>query len=356
MDTRDLRRLELLRLRVGRAPIDVTFGWDNPLQAEVIGDVSCLIFQAISEMHSQWKTVVLHVMGGVKRGWKVEEVFKCSQWPLLESLSFIGDIPCTEIPAAPLLGRMWLRCGFNQADELLVVETCPALTTLGIQCEYAPSLQRLGPALGLQLVELVLMDNPRYFIDKLGPASTLGVFTVLQCLSLYDTRWLHHIEAPALKKLVLTTRYIDYVDPEALRRLHHVQELKLLGYFMTSELAGLKDLSHVKTLAFDTTRYLTKAFEYGIGVRRINSMAVRDLVTIEPPIWPHLERLHFSAALFPGRGSNETAQDVVDFVAMRNARAAGSDEPVVARIIEVVANHAGAPEWLGEKLREITTR
>ena len=352
-DERQLQRLNVLRHRAGAAPIDVVFGWNLREQTEACtGDVSLSIFNGILSLHLRWKTVVMHVMGSAECGWTMDPAFRCSQWPLLESLSLAIDGRHT-LPAAPHLRRMWLDCHRESIEDPFVAEGYPRLTVLCIYCDSVSILRGLAPTVGTHLVELILLDDSHDFVDKLGLASTLGVFPALQCLTLDDVRWVHHIEASNFKKLVLTIRYIERVEPAALRRLHHVRELQLCGSFETRELALLKDLSNITTLTFASPHTLMTAFKYRRELRLINSLALRNLASLEPSIWPHLEHLHFGATIYIHLGQNEVAQDIVDFVAARKARSSILGEPTVARIVTVAVNHPGAPEWLEKRLREL---
>ena len=370
MNERDLLRLELLRSRVRNAPIDVVFGWDHRHEADVCtGGTSILLFDALLELHLQWKSVVLHVVGSVDCDWTTDQVFECLHWPLLESLSLAIDDKLGVIPAAPRMRRMWLDCERKSVEKPFIVGSYPALTMIGIYCDSSPALRSLALALRGQLVELALIDDCDDYVAEVGPEATRIVFPVLQCLTLDDVCWLRHIDAPALRKLLLTNRHMPSMEVETMRRFEHVQDLQPCGEFSTRQLAVLTHLSNIKTLTFDCPPLLMTAFKNRQELRQINSGALCNVASLDAPVWPHLERLYFGAAGWPtsssysGRGFNafisdrghneDPAQDIIDFVSARNLRAASTDEPAVARIVQVVINHPGAPEWLEGKLQEL---
>lgn len=359
MEELDLQRLEVLQSRVGNAPIDVVFGWDHRHEAERCNgqsDVPFSVFEAIMGLHAQWRTVVLHVVGSAECGWTLGEAFQCSQWPLLESLSLAIDENQEIMPAAPRLRRMWLDCHHNAIDEPFIAGGYPELTMLSLYCDSVPILRDLAPTFGDQLIELVIIDDVDYFVKASNAQSTRSVFSALQSLTLDDPRWLHHIDTPSLQKLLVTS-YIDRVEQEALRRIDHVRELQLCGTFLTTNLALYKSLSNITTLCFGYPSTLSTAFRKRHGKHQVNSKALLELESLEPLIWPHLERLHFGTALYhsPSVGSvDQVAQDILDFVSARNSKAISPNESPVARIIEVVADHdPGALEWFEGRLREL---
>jgi len=133
------------------------------------------------------------------------------------------------------------------------------------------------------------------------------VFPGLQSLSLDDIRWLQQIDAPSLKKLVITRRYVDCdeMDTEVIRRFDHVRELQLCGEFELLQFAILKDVSNITTLTFDSPSTLTTAFNGREELYQINSAVLRELTGFKPPIWRHLQHINFGAPLYHNLKSRE---------------------------------------------------
>jgi len=352
MNKHDVQRLNLLQDRVGNAPIDVVLRWyHEEMGSEYIYDLFYLVLDAILGLHLQWKTAVLEVPGTENRTW-TREAFQSPQWPLLESLSLITDDEELSVPVASRLRLMWLDCSRSGSKVHLILGGYPALTMLGIDCHSEPIIRGLAPNFGRQLVELALLDDIDESVHE-KIALGRGVFSRLQSLTLDDLRWLEQIEAPSLKKLVTTHRYSIDVDTEALRRFDHVCELQLCGEFKLHETIVLQDVCNITTLSLDCPSTLATAFKQRNQSHRFNSAVLRELTGFEPPIWPHLQHLTFGESLYHSNGNEQAARDVLFFVSARNVRTAQSDESATARIIRVVANHPGAPEWLEGSLREL---
>jgi len=358
MKGQHLKRLELLRQRAGTAPIDVVFGWHRNGGAEACRrDASHSVFEAILELQPQWKTVVLQVEGSTQGGWTMSSMSRCSQWPLLESLSLSMDGISTTLPAAPRLHRFWLDCGVDLNDEYFIVGGYPSLSMLSIFCGSTSFLQRLFSICRNQLVELVLVDDLDGFDDDPGRGLTRRVFPVLLHLTLDDAGWLQCIDAPALKKLLVTYRRIEDVAIEALCRFDHIQELQLCGgIFGAHMLAHLDKLSDITTLAFCSSRSLNAAIGQGRDYYGLDTRTLRELTSLNPHIWPRLQRLQFAwfdRQLDTGKNAVD-AQDLLDFVSARNAKRAGSHHgQETARIVEVLTNYPGAPDWLEDELRKL---
>jgi len=355
LDKRHLRRLELLEKRAGAAPIDVVFGWHSQAAArECREHPPRLILERILGLHLRWKTVVLHVEGS---GWEMNSLLQSSQWPLLESLSLSMNEITTALPAAPRLRRLWLSCYPSSVDGSFTAGGYPLLTVLSIFCGSNSLMQSLVSVYSNQLVELVLLDDCDEFVDDAGHDLTRSVFPALQCLTLDDADWLQYIDAPVLKRLLLTYRKNFEREREALCRFDHLQELQLCGEAIGT-LTILAKLSNITTLTFCPSRPLV----VGLGDRRdrydIDTQTLREIASLDPPIWPRLQRLHFTwfDRQLDSRKPAVDAQDLVDFVSARNAKSADSDhgQPATARIVEVVANYPGAPDWLEDKLKELT--
>jgi len=358
MKEQHLQRLELLQHRVGSAPIDVVFGWHTGGDGKACRrEASRSVFAALLDLRIQWKSVVLHVTGAERYGWSIDLVFQSSQWPQLESLSLhLGRLP-RALPGAPSLRRFWLDCSLGSVDEPFIAGGYPSLSMLSLYCKSTWIIHGLDRNFGNQLAELVIIDD----IKELGGDLTAGMFgrfPTLRYLTLDDARWLEYIDAPALQKLFLWIRNINQTDSQTFRRFAHLEELQLCGgYFEAHTLIMLAGLSNITTLTFCCSPSLITAVERGRGFYWIGNGALRTIAAMNPPIWPHLQRLHFAS--YDTRSDRSRvavyAQDVIDFVSARNVPTTGPDHggPTTARIVEVITNYPGVPDWLEDILQKL---
>jgi len=358
MKEQHLRRLELLQHRVGSAPIDVVFGWRTGGDGKACRrEASRSVFAALLDLQIQWKSAVLHVAGAERYDWSIDPVFQSSQWPQLESLSLHLDRIPRALPTAHCLHRFWLDCRFDSIDEPFIAGGFPSLSMLSLYCKSTSVLHGIAPNFGNQLAELIIIDD----VEQLeGTLSTgmLGRFPALRHLTLNDARWLEYIDAPALQKLFLCIRNIYRTKSEAFHRFAQLEELQLCGgYFGADTLTMLAGLSDIKTLTFCCSPSLITAIERGRGFYWIRKGALQSIAALNPPIWPHLQRLHFASYDTQSVGSEVAvyAQDVINFVSARNVPTVGPDHggPTTARIVEVITNYPGVPDWLEDILQKL---
>ena len=354
MSDRHLQRLELLQRRAGAAPIDVVFGWITKRDEKTFRrDAVRSVFDSIIGLHLQWRNVVLQVAGTTRSGWTADPLPRSAEWPLLESLSLSMDEVSSALPAAPRLRRVWLDCASDSVGEPFSIRGHPNLAMLGIWGSMS-TIRALTQILGNQLIELTIANDVRPKDD-----SNYIVFRMLQHLVIDDNRWLRYLDAPVLKKLSLTSRYIKYMDSQTICRFKHIQELQFCGRkFDADTLAILSSLSGITTLTFRRSQFLVAIFGQTHGFYQIETGALRELVNLNRPIWPHLQRLHFASFGVQKRSdwSVVDAQDLVNFVSSRNAKTANPSPglPATARIVEVVVEYPGAPDWLEDTLRVLT--
>ncbi|KAH7105341.1 hypothetical protein BKA62DRAFT_689361 [Auriculariales sp. MPI-PUGE-AT-0066] len=340
-----LLRLHLLLARSKEAEVDVVCRWRNNPDKHHLANYETM--GVISSIASRWRNVTLNVPRSFA------SIFARAfnqQWHCLRYLSLEYQTQILELPLAPQLAYLYfegLECPNSLPDVM------PYLSRLSINGDGARQTNTLLLSLAHQLTDLCILEDV-----AVSPQQPI-LFPRLLSLTVDDVSYLNHIQAPSLQMLSFNASRLYY--PPDLAPFAYVRHLCLYGHLREPFVSSLRQFTDITQLTLEVSDHSKRAWP-GIDKYKVYRGFFEALWPSPPnsaSAWPRLERIHLGHPGSTGPEAITEPQELIDFVARRNAAYEDSDETGdvaklrPARIQAITVDFEGASEWLISELNRV---
>ena len=320
------------------APIDAIFCLGTPYNfygAEIVEQArQCQeVLEAIGQLGARWRNVRFRLPAQATEHLRPALM---GGTPLLEAFSAVTNATWHFFPSAPRLDRLYTESQHIESAYRDNVVHYPSMTSLAVisdTSDRAALTHSLCVHNYQNLTEVCIMD------DLHSPPAEPIQLPLLRTLALDDARYLPHITAERLQRLVLNASS-NVQFHEHLGRYAQVTELVLYGSITVDSIGSMYPLNHVKSLSFDIPSGVRTCFKRYPAYNIFSAVFTSLNIAEQGPVFPDLERIHFVHQRDDKDSVCHYPQDLVDFVRGRNSGLIST-----ARIVEVIG--AGPPEEAG---------